>query len=422
VNGADAVTFGSGLVHNNPVDRGISIVCVFNNEDVRRECLDRSIAGFVDASEVEYLPVTNTDNRFTTAGAALNFGARSATRDVVLFVHQDVYLHSLDLLKAAADLLRSGQWGVLGAVGIGRDGAIRGRLRDRVVLIGDDSPHPVEVDSLDEVLFMVSRDVVLRQPLSESPDLAWHAYGVEYCVRMRELGSRAGALNLGITHNSLTINLNRLDVAHRAVAELYPDRLPVRTTCGVVGDERIRRRLPGPLSHHTWRYRWLKESRLAWRLRKHAPRAEFVLADIRIDVDLITGGAGDLSIINIDDVGGFTETAALGINFHRYDQQVTVRVGTLGEVADALQGLGASESLLISNLTPPDIRTLAPELKDRAPGSTLIGLYDDDVWLLLGPAATVPPVEWTTPRATPLAMRSAPRPARTLFDPIVGND
>ena len=45
------------------------------------------------------------DGRFGSAGAALNDGARRARNGVVVFVHQDVYLHSLVALEEAAAAL-----------------------------------------------------------------------------------------------------------------------------------------------------------------------------------------------------------------------------------------------------------------------------------------------------------------------------
>ena len=55
-----------------------------------------------DNSAVEFLPVDNVDGRYRSAGAALNHGASMARNDVVVFVHQDVFLHSLAAVIRAA--------------------------------------------------------------------------------------------------------------------------------------------------------------------------------------------------------------------------------------------------------------------------------------------------------------------------------
>lgn len=178
---------------------GISIICVFNNLSVRRNCLDRSIEAYTGPASIDFIPIDNTAHTFKTAGAALNHGASRARHDVVVFVHQDVYFHSIDELVRAASFLTHDDWGLLGANGVTSLGRSAGRLRDRVQLIGSSAPAPVEVDSLDEVLFMVRRDRVLEYPLTEDNDLAWHAYAVEYGIRMRAQGLRVGAVNLAVT-------------------------------------------------------------------------------------------------------------------------------------------------------------------------------------------------------------------------------
>ncbi|MEO5853281.1 MAG: hypothetical protein ABIQ15_12280, partial [Nocardioides sp.] len=78
-----------------PPSSGLSFVCVFNDPEVRRDCLDRSLAAAVEDGTVEYLAVDNVDQQFSSAGAALNNAARRAQGDSIVFVHQDVFLHSI---------------------------------------------------------------------------------------------------------------------------------------------------------------------------------------------------------------------------------------------------------------------------------------------------------------------------------------
>ena len=162
---------------------------------------------------------------YPSAGAALNHGVSRAANDVVVFVHQDVLLHSLTAIKEAAALMRPGGFGVLGAAGIRREGQIVGYIRDRVVLLGEQALDPVDVDSLDEVLFMAPRSQLLRDRLTENADMAWHGYAVEYGLRVRRQGLRVGVIDIPLTHNSLTVNLARLDAAHMAIGAEYQEML-----------------------------------------------------------------------------------------------------------------------------------------------------------------------------------------------------
>ena len=124
----------------------VSVICVFNDPDVRRGCLDRSIADHRGEAEVEYLPIDNVDGAFATAGAALNHGASLARHEHLVFVHQDVYLHSLAALEAAAGALADDPGiGLLGAIGVDASGELVGRIRDRVSLLGEPPDRPSEV-------------------------------------------------------------------------------------------------------------------------------------------------------------------------------------------------------------------------------------------------------------------------------------
>lgn len=387
---------------------GISIVCVYNDLAVREQCLDASIEAYAGDLDVDYVPVDNREHAFTSAGAALNHGAALARHDVVVFVHQDVHLHSLDRIAQAGEHLAGDQWGILGANGFSGDGESVGRIRDRVTLIGSSQDTPAQVDSLDEVLFMVRRDRILEHPLTLDPDLAWHAYAVEYGLRMRGLGLGVGAINLSVTHNSLTINLARLDVAHRRVAALYPLLVPVQTTCGVVGGPPQRVREIPLLQGQRWRLRWLRSSRRAVAARKHVD-LPVVLADIRHDVDLLdVAPSGRLNVINLDHVGGFDRGTDVPVTLNRREIEVTFWAApSLAAAATVLAELPPSESALITDLADTDLALLSQRLP--AGFDWLLGFHDSSTWVLGGPAARKVPQEWRAPKAVPLG---APSPAR----------
>jgi len=374
-----------------PHARGLSIVCVFNDARVRKECLDASISAYDGPFEVEYLPVDNTEHAFTTAGAALNHGARRASHEVVVFVHQDVYLHSIDRLMAAAGWLTEEPWGLLGACGIAHDGPVLGRLRDRVLLTGDPAPSPREVDSVDEVLFMVRRDLVVEHPLSEHPDLAWHAYGVEYGMRLRQLGFRVGAIDTGITHNSLSINLARLDVAHHRVGERYSESLPIRTTCGTIGSTRARLRTVPLVRTHGWRVRWLRESADAVAISRGA-QVPVVLGDIRDQIDLVGPPDTPAHVLNLDVAGGFHEHEPDRVVLHRHARPVTMRA--FSDLASLVQALSdvPPDAVVLADVERPDFPRLLEATQGRR--SWVAGTQSAGDWLLSPPGTDHLPDDW----------------------------
>ncbi|MGY0389294.1 glycosyltransferase [Nocardioides sp. WG-D5] len=377
----------------------VSIVCVYNDPAVLESCLEASVKAGPDASrQTEVIPVDNVSGDFASAGAALNHGARMARNEVVVFVHQDVYLHSLPALEAAAaTLLADPAIGVLGAVGVSHRGEVIGAMRDRVVPLGRSTSIPVDVDSLDEVLFMVTRSQVLREPLSESPDLAWHAYAVEYCLRMRASGRRAAAVDIPLTHNSMTTNLARLDVAHRSVGHTYAGLAPVRTTCGIVGGEHGA--TSWPVRRARGARRFLGESVRARRVTRslrrvsRPARGQVVLADIRLLVDDVARLAGSSSIRVVDPSRDGTVGEAEGLERNGVPfSAATLRwPGVVAAVAATAPG----ELLLVSGLRSEEIAPLAATT--TAP--YVVGLArDTGLWLLVGVEPAVLASLWSRPR------------------------
>lgn len=385
----------------------VSIITVYNDPEVRAACLDRSIEAHRDeAPATEYLPVDNTRGAFASAGAALNHGAAQAGNDVLVFVHQDVHLHSLVALEEAAGLLADDpSIGLLGAVGVTADGRFLGRVRDRIFLLGDSARQPVDVDCVDELLFMIPRAVLEREPLTEAPELAWHAYAVEYGLRVRALGLRACAADMAVTHNSLTVNLDRLDVAYAALAARHPGGMPVMTPQGLVGGPARARERTTFLAAHRWRYRWLRESRDAHAGRRALGRGAGLLADIRLDVDELLAGLPEdrtLLVVSADADGSFAEERPGPLALTRAGRPIRVTSRTLDAVAGAVAAGLADGPVLVTNLGLDDLRRLAPGIAEE---DAIVGFRGSlGYWLLVGAGAARLPAAWRAPAATPLGM------------------
>ncbi|MGI8731167.1 MAG: hypothetical protein ACR2LK_14505, partial [Solirubrobacteraceae bacterium] len=289
------------------------------------------------------------------------------------------------------------------AAGITASGRVLGRVRDRVVLIGEQQREPVDVDSLDEVLFMVTRRDILREPLASDPDLAWHAYAVEYGMRVRAAGRRVTAGAIPLTHNSMSVNLERLDVAHRAIAAQYPDALPITTTCGVVSSARPRE---PALRAHRWRYRWLRESLVAHRARRAIGGGPVVLSDMRYHIDAAIAGVDDtLEIVNLlADPNEHEAALREPVELTRSQQRVRVSAASPQRLRELLRSRPAGgPPMLLTNLSPVELGALAGVL----PASDRLLGYHENIgcWALLGaPAAWRPTDAVLARRATPFGM------------------
>ena len=213
----------------------ISVVCVYNDEHV----LERRLLNSLNPQTARYevLPVDNRNGRFANAASALNWGAKQATGNWVLFAHQDVALLSPDWLSSAESILgRLDSVGWVGVAGLSADGEYRGFLRNCAALHGLPFVKPSEVQTLDELLLIRRRDSSKAGYFDEAVP-GWHAYGVDACCDATRRGEKNYVLPLPVWHDSAGVNLAGLDEAHEFVWRKHgPDLGRIHTTCGVLSD------------------------------------------------------------------------------------------------------------------------------------------------------------------------------------------
>ena len=174
----------------------------------------------------------------TSAAEGLNAGIAEAQNDLVVLVHQDVYL------PKGWDARLISQWhtaksdgdpiGVAGVFGVGDRRLHKdhlGRVVDRDSLVDTGNRGPRQVDGLDELLLLVPRDTSLRV----DPDLGWHLYGTDLCLQAQRAGLRTIVLDALCHHNSL---IARPPATYwesaRALAHKWPQLLPINTNSATI--------------------------------------------------------------------------------------------------------------------------------------------------------------------------------------------
>lgn len=175
----------------------------------------------------------------TSAADGLNRGIDQARHPLVVGVHQDVYLPDgwparfLAQYRLAEE--RFGRLGVAGVYGTRtvNGQALRfGRVMDRHSLLWEPQPLPAAVETLDELLLAVPRDV----PVRFDPAMGFHFYGVDMACAVRERGLAAAVLDAPCFHNSQfgdvlpAVFYESADVFRRK----WPHLLPVATPSDVV--------------------------------------------------------------------------------------------------------------------------------------------------------------------------------------------
>jgi hypothetical protein len=227
---------------------------------------------------------------------------------------------------------------------------------------------------------------------------------VEYGLRLQAAGGRVGAVDLAITHNSLTINLARLDAAHRRIAELYPQRLPIRTTCGTIGASASALRKLPLVRNHGWRWRWLRHSMRANRLRRMFP-ARIVIGDISREVDrLDIQPDARLWVLDLDRSGGFVDYCDGEFTGDRFGKPVRMSAfRTVENIVETMRQTPADADLLIARLSDAELVTVCRAEPTR---NWVVGIQWDGGWLTCGPMVAQLPSTWTAPPSRPLRIPS----------------
>ena len=181
-----------------------------------------------------------------SAAAGLNLGLERAELELVVCVHQDVFLPAgwdrCFMQQLQESERRFGSIGVAGVYGVGEvlepedsgqplQAERIGWVVDRGRLLRDGPELPAKVATLDELLLVVRRDTGLRF----DPDLGFHLYGADICLRARERGLAVVALAALCHHNSRNVGLPEAFYRSAAVfARKWSHRLPVATPCVII--------------------------------------------------------------------------------------------------------------------------------------------------------------------------------------------
>lgn len=175
-----------------------SIVSAVNNEAVLESCL-------LSSPDVSTASEVILQMGYSSIALAYNAAIDSATTDLLVFAHQDVYLPrgwSSQLSRCLAWLsVHDPQWAVAGvwgrdAIG-GRNGHVycAGLRRE----LGKDFSSPIEIRTLDELLLIVRKSSGVRFDEALS---GFHMYGADICLEAQRRGMKCYAISAFCIHNT----------------------------------------------------------------------------------------------------------------------------------------------------------------------------------------------------------------------------
>jgi len=144
---------------------------------------------------------------FPCASMAYNEGLNEAKNEIVIFVHQDVYLPAewdVRLLNAIQRIEKIGiNWGVVGCYGVNSVNQRFGHLYSNGLnkFLGNEG-HLTKVETLDEMLLVVRKSNGICFDINLPH---FHLYGSDICLMAQEKKKECLAVSNFIIHNSLPV-------------------------------------------------------------------------------------------------------------------------------------------------------------------------------------------------------------------------
>ncbi len=215
------------------VEENFTFVAAVNEMDVLQKnlCLSPCIN---DTSENQFIVKRN----YGAASLAYNEALDESKNDIVIFVHQDVYLPEswLTSLRMSLSYLEENKikWGVLGCYGVGSNAGKwvgLGRVyTNGWGYVGRTIDRPVPVQTLDEILLVVRKS----SGLQFDPSLPhFHLYGTDICMSASEKGMLSFAIPAFCIHNTnqLLYLPKEFYECYRHVKQRWKKNLPIYTSC-----------------------------------------------------------------------------------------------------------------------------------------------------------------------------------------------
>lgn len=215
----------------------LSIICASNNKQILEECLEQSLDKQT-YKDFELIVVDTKKNKYIGASDALMSGAKKSKGDILIFVHHDVIFNTeYELENIVKQIEKIKDFGILGIAGAPyKKGTLVGNITNgepKIYISDKKINDPTEVQTLDEVMFIIKKDNLEKQPLNLD-NKTWHLYAVEYCLKMHENNKKVMVIPSNIHHLSAGASMNDDYYKQlRKVCKIYKKTYKnINTTCG----------------------------------------------------------------------------------------------------------------------------------------------------------------------------------------------
>ncbi len=206
-----------------------SLVTAVNSEEVLRSTLLAS-EEHKFAQDVVFL------RGFFSASMAYNAGMKKSSSEILVFVHQDIFLPSgwaVKLSRCIQELTAiDPQWGVAGVIGKNELGENVGFAYSSGLkqYVGKPFRHSIPVRTLDEIVLIIRRSSGLA---FDEALPGFHLYGTDICLEAERKGLKNYVIPCFVFHNSCGIKRLPMEFwqAYMYLRSKWWDYLPIYTSC-----------------------------------------------------------------------------------------------------------------------------------------------------------------------------------------------
>jgi hypothetical protein len=211
----------------------LTFVVAVNDDEVYKANLSASPI-FTEKNHFEVLMMKN----YSSASKAYNAAIEQARNDLIVFIHQDIYLPEAWLScfnKSLSYLDREEiNWGVLGCYGVRQEGRIEVRLGQVYTtgmgIHGQWIYKPEPVQTLDEIVLVIRKSSGLRF----DPSLPYfHLYGTDICMSAREKEMMCYVIPAFCIHNTNQIIELPIEFyeCYKYIKRQWKKYLPIHSSC-----------------------------------------------------------------------------------------------------------------------------------------------------------------------------------------------
>lgn len=212
-----------------------SLLLIVNKEPIYQRFL-YNLTTQLDVTN-ELIEIDNRNNQYSSARAAFNENIHRANGEYLIFLHPDICFLDPYALRDIMTHVRSlGEFGVAGIAGAPTQLERGQRVILSTIVHGEDKlpagrtvEHPMEVQTLDECLFVIQKDWFREHPFSHAS--GWHLYCVEQCLQSIVHGRKNYVLPARVWHLSDGKSLDWKYVSQlERLIEIYGKTMPVINT------------------------------------------------------------------------------------------------------------------------------------------------------------------------------------------------